>query len=403
MRILLLLAVVGAIAGIAVPNAKALGFEDAPCPPQPQLKVCQPQAEVGKFIEYAITGKGGCAPDSVTYSVIDGALPPGMSVNPGNGHVSGVPTQSGIYTFWLQIKDILAWEGGIFWCTTPDSSCNCARSSQWQFQIQVVQGVQIQQRQSTLPGAQVNQAYNMQFTANTTGLNWTVASGGLPAGLNLNSTTGLLSGTPTTVGEYHFQVKAATADGNRSDTQSYTLFVVEPLRIGNATRAQAEVGRPFERVLVATGGRGPYTWSATGLPAGLTFDAATATISGTPTTASDTSVKITVVDSIGTTTTQDLDLEVAERLSIKRGALPAAKVGSLYSFRLLTVGGVGPFRWSAATGLPTGVKLYGRTGRLYGYARKAGAYRFRVLVTDALGASSVRLFLLKVTAGTARR
>jgi hypothetical protein len=98
-----------------------------------------------------------------------------------------------------------------------------------------------------------------------------------------------------------------------------------------------------------------------------------------------------------------LYLPVADRLIVMRGALRSAKVGAVYSFRLTTVGGAGPFTWSVARGLPAGIKLNAKTGRLYGIARKAGTYRFRVLVTDSLGASSSRSFVLKVTAGSARR
>jgi hypothetical protein len=317
-----------------------------------------------------------------------------MSVNSGNGHVSGVPTQPGTYQFWLQVSDIPQWQGGAFWCQDD-------KQSQWQFQITVLAGLQIQQRQSTLAAAQLNQAYNLQFTASGgSTVTWSVASGSLPAGLSLNSSTGLLSGTPTATGEYHFQIKAS--DGPRSDVQTYTLSVVEPLRIGKATGV-AEVGRPFELALTATGGKAPYTWSATGLPDGLTLDVATGKISGTPTAATAGSVKVTVTDSVGATNTLTVDLPVVDRLTIKRGALRTARVGTIYSFRLTIVGGARPFRWSAAAGLPPGITLNARTGRLYGVARKAGTYRFRVQVTDALGASSSVSFTLKVVGGGARR
>lgn len=393
-RVLLLLAIAGAVAAVAVPNAKALGYEDAPCPPQPQLKVCKPDAEVGKPYNLPIQGKGGCTPDSVVYSVVGGSLPPGLSVSSSNATVSGVPTAPGIYQFWLQVADIPQWEGGASWCQDD-------KASQWQFQITVVQGLQIQQRQSVLPGAQLNQGYNMQFTASASSLSWSVAAGALPAGLSLNPSTGLLSGSPTAVGDYSFQIKAS--DGSRSDTQTYTLSVVEQLRIGKAVAPKAEIGRPFEFAPQATGGRGSYTWSATGLPAGLTLDSATGAITGTPTAATAASVKLTVTDSVGTATTITLDLHVASRLSVGRGALRSTKVGSVYSFRLTTVGGTSPFTWSVLRGLPTGIKLNAKTGRLYGVASKAGTYRFRVLVTDSLGASSSRLFVLKVTAGSGRR
>ena len=86
-RILLLVVVGCAIAGGFAASGKALGFEDEPCPPMPQLKVCHPPAEVGKPYSLNIEGKGGCTPDSLVYEVVGGTLPPGLSVNSGNAEI----------------------------------------------------------------------------------------------------------------------------------------------------------------------------------------------------------------------------------------------------------------------------------------------------------------------------
>jgi hypothetical protein len=236
-RFLLLLVVASAFAGVAVGDAKALGYEDEPCPLNDpvdhQLKVCHPDAEVGKSYSLDVKGKGGCTPDSVIYSVVAGALPPGLTVNQTTAFVSGIPTQPGIYQFWLQVSDIPQWQGGVFWCQDD-------KQSQWQFQITVVQGLQILQRQSALAPAQVSTPYSLQLTASGGTPTWSVSSGSLPAGLNLNSSSGLLSGTPTTAGDYTFKVTATA--GTRTDTQTYSLTVVEPLRIAKPAAPAAEVG-----------------------------------------------------------------------------------------------------------------------------------------------------------------
>jgi large repetitive protein len=396
-RILLLLALVGAIAGIAVPNAKALGYEDEPCPPQPQLKVCHPDAQVGKSYSLQIVGKGGCTPDSVVYSVISGSLPPGLSVSSSNALVSGIPTQAGVYQFWLQVADIPQWQGGAFWCQDD-------KQSQWQFQITVVGGLSIVQRQSTLTPAQVNKPYSLQLSASGGGnLTWSVAAGALPAGLSLNASTGLVSGTPTAAGDSSFQIKVT--DGTRSDVQTYSLSVVEPLVIAKPTAAGAEVGQSFKLELKATGGKAPYTWSAEGLPSGLTLDAASGVISGTPADVSTATVKVTVTDALGEATEMDVSLRVEAKLALKRTALPNAKVGAAYSTMLSRVGGVAPFQWAITSlkPLPAGIKLNAKTGRLYGAARRAGTYRFRVQVTDSFGLHSSLSYVLKVTRGAARR
>jgi len=76
----------------------------------------------------------------------------------------------------------------------------------------------------------------------------------------------VISGTPTTVGDYTFKIQVT--DGSRKDSETYTLSVVEPLKITHAATA-GEVGIPFEVTPTATGGRPAYVWSVEGtLPAG---------------------------------------------------------------------------------------------------------------------------------------
>ena len=65
--------------------------------------------------------------------------------------------------------------------------------------------------------------------------------------------------------------------------------------------------------MAATGGVGTLTWSASGLPAGVTLSAA-GVFSGTPTAAGAASVRITVTDSQGNTASQSYTLTVKSRL-----------------------------------------------------------------------------------------
>jgi Putative Ig domain len=394
-RRILLLAVVGcAIAGGWATSAKALGFEDEPCPPSPQLKICHPNAELGKPYALNIEGKGGCTPDSLVYEIVGGtSLPPGLSLNSGNADVTGVPTQQGEFRFWLQARDIPVWEGGKYWCTDD-------KASQWEFQITVVPALQIQQRQSVLTPAQTSTPYNLQLTATGgSGLTWSVNSGALPAGVTLNSGTGLISGTPTQAGEAHFQIKVADSSG-RSDVQTYTLPVVEPLRLAKPAPTVGEVGIELSVALAATGGRAPYTWSATGLPAGLTLDPASGVLSGIPTAAGPADLNVTVKDSLGLQTALALNLPVVAKLTLVKRALPAATVGSAYTARLRVLGGVTPRTWTAK--LPAGLRINARTGVISGTPRRAGNARITIQVIDKLGAVSKATFTLKI-AGGARR
>src|SRR5262249_20348793 len=260
-RLLLLIVAAAAIAGIAVPSAGALTYPDDICPVATGtvIKVC-PQGEVGKPYSYQIKGRDGtgCVP-YVTFKSI-GTMPPGLSIS-SSGLIGGTPTGTGEYVFFIQMQDIPASQGGIFWCADADST-------EKQFSITVIQGLQIQQRQSVLTPGQLTIPYNLQFTAVGGSPTWTLSSGSLPAGLTLSS-AGLLSGTPTTAGDYSFKITATA--GSRSDSQSYSMSVVPKLAIG-PTKNAAEVGVAFQFAPQATGGKAGYTWSIDGtLPTGLTL------------------------------------------------------------------------------------------------------------------------------------
>ena len=398
-RILLLVVLASAIAGGLASSASALGFEDEPCPinvdpANPQLKVCHPNAQVGKPYTLQIVGKGGCTPTYVSYEIVgNGTLPPGLTVNSSTALVSGTPTQAGVYKFWLQISD------------HPENWCADSKQSQWQFQITVDPSLQIVQRETTLTPAQLNTAYNLQLTASGAGsspLTWSVVpgSGSLPAGLTLNSSTGAITGTATTTGDYHFQIQVT--DGNRSDRQTYTLPVVEPLKITSSPAAAGEVGQGFDTTLTASGGKQPYTWAVangTTLPEGLTLNASTGAITGTPTAAGVSPVKVTVTDSLGLTQTVDLRIGVAQQLALIKRSLRTAKVRHAYTARLFATGGVAPKTWSISTGsLPAGLRLNAKTGVISGTARRAGTAHVTVEVTDKLGAVSKATFTLRVRA-----
>jgi len=84
----------------------------------------------------------------------------------------------------------------------------------------------------------------------------------------------------------------------------------------------------YSAQVTAVGGTTPYSWSATGLPAGLSINAATGVISGTPTTLGTSTAAITVTDSTNPThlqNTANLSITIVNPLVITTAALPDAK------------------------------------------------------------------------------
>ncbi len=136
---------------------------------------------------------------------------------------------------------------------------------------------------STLPNGAVGVAYSQGLTTDSgAGAAWAVVSGELPAGLQLDSRSGEIGGTPEQAGTYQFTVQATDA-GNvfRQGETTYTVTILERLGIA-ANLPVGRVQEAYGATLTATGGVPPYTFNVIGLPAGIGLDPATGTISGTP-------------------------------------------------------------------------------------------------------------------------
>lgn len=368
---------------IVVPAAWALRFTDDSYTPA--------VGETGKSYSWSFTGAGGCGPAlPYQYRPLNGSPPPGLTLDK-SGLVHGVPATAGDYSFWVELSD-----------ENPPSASWCVPSTaQREFTFHIVQGLSISQKQSALGVVALNAPWSLQLTASGSGT-WTVDSGALPGGIGLNSSTGLLSGTPTTVGDFTFKIKIT--NGSQSDVQTYTLSVVEPLKVTNATSAGAEVGLMFGLNPSASGGKPGYTWSiAEGtLPRGLSLDPATGTITGKPITPGSYPLKVKVQDTLGLSQTVDVPLVVAPRLLITKRPLKVAKIGVAYKGGFRATGGVLPRKWNLLGGLPgflpPGMKLDKKTGALSGAPTKAGVYRLRMQVVDKLGVKSAAGFILKVVA-----
>jgi hypothetical protein len=376
MRFIKVVVLVALLAGVFAGAASALDFNDE--------SEEAPIGEVGKVYNFKLLSHGGCFYAPYRYVVESGELAPGLKVsNFSNltGLVSGVPTEAGIFSAWIALKDV----------------CGNSAELLFTFEIWVRRwGIAT----DSLKPATVGAAYSSQIQDHgiTSNVTYEVTGGSLPAGITL-SPGGLISGTPTAVGSSTFTVKGTavstnpSADGTRIDSKTYTLNVSEPLVARVSPRA-AEVGVRYVGSLSATGGQGPYTWSASGLPAGLSVVAG-ASNNGTPTAVGSYPAQVTVTDANGNSKATAVTFRVAPKLVISTKRVVPARVGSAYSFKLSTKGGVGSVRWTIVRGkLPAGLKLNARTGRIAGTARAAGTARVTVRARDAAGGISSKTFVV---------
>lgn len=125
---------------------------------------------------------------------------------------------------------------------------------------------------------------------------YTLVAGSLPPGLSLNSATGNITGTPTATGSSSFSVRIDDSGAPHQSIVINCSLNVTVLAITCPTLT-LKVGVAVDVAVPVTGGTAPYTYSATGLPAGLSINASTGHITGTPTIPGSASYHLHVVDS----------------------------------------------------------------------------------------------------------
>jgi len=137
------------------------------------------------------------------------------------------------------------------------------------------------------------------------------AAVGLPPGLAVDPTRGVISGfTPTIEQDYVVTVSAMNSGGTGSNTLVISIQGLEVPKIVSATSATVKAGVPFQYSTVALGD--PITFNAEGLPGGLTIDKSSGVISGTLTDVGTFSVILTATNSRGRTGRQSLALNVTD-------------------------------------------------------------------------------------------
>ncbi|WP_435018239.1 Ig-like domain repeat protein [Tundrisphaera sp. TA3] len=162
--------------------------------------------------------------------------------------------------------------------------------------------VVIQAQPSTLVTPTAGSFYSQQITATAgSGTGYVFSATGLPPGLSI-SASGLISGTPTTPGAVPYEVTLTIVDSlETSVTLTYFMAVNAPIVASPTTLATPIVGSAYSQQITAGGGSGGgYSFSATGLPDGLSIGP-DGLISGTPTSTAPATVLVTITDCDGAT------------------------------------------------------------------------------------------------------
>ncbi len=259
----------------------------------------------------------------------------------------------------------------------------------------------------SLDVATVDSAYNETITVTYTGSGTlTYSANGLPSGLSINASTGVISGTPasgTNAGSPH-TVTVTVTDGTLSDTKSYTLVVnpaPEPPAITTISLPDGMVGTAYNQTLTAQGDT-PITWSISGgnLPTGLTLSPNGA-ITGTPSAVGTFNFTVTATNTVDSDSKAlSIVIKAASVApTITTTTLEDGTVGTAYS-QTLAATGTSPITWSISGGnLPDGLTLSGIT--ITGTPSVAGTFNFTVTATNTVYSDSKALSIVITAAPVA--
>ncbi|MFM2184773.1 MAG: hypothetical protein RIS55_421 [Actinomycetota bacterium] len=247
-------------------------------------------------------------------------------------------------------------------------------------------------------------SYADAVTASGTGtITYSVAVGySLPPGLNLNSSTGAITGSPTTNGVYTFRISATSVSGNTSSTLTTADLVLmvgqAPVLVSGDIDNQVSLAQQYESTLEVSGYPDPEYSVVTGaLPTGLSLDSSTGKISGIPTKTGTYEFAVRASNSFGEYTFDQLTIVVGAKPGDFSNLSPFELLkGQDFSTDLSVVSVPTPQYTIESGSLPPGLTLT-ENGIVQGKPTAAGAYTFKVQAQSWAGTTvsgSIRLDVL---------
>jgi PKD repeat protein len=349
-------------------DSRTLVLSVAPHPQQPAItSSLTVSAVAGASFSYTITATNTPTAFNAT------GLPPGLNVNLTNGAVSGIPTATGTFHVTLAAANNYGRDTRTLALTVSAPSAPVISSP-------------------LTASGQTGSFFSYAITASNqpTAFNAT----GLPLGLSINQSTGMISGTPTEPGTYGVTLAAANYGGRDTKTLTLTIASQPAPSIYSATTASTQTGANFSYTIAAT--NNPTSFNALGLPPGLVVNTSTGNISGVPTTAGTYAVSIAAANYGGRDAkTLSITVAAAPPPVITSTLTAAAETGKAFSYTITATNSPASFN---ALGLPAGLTVNTTTGVISGTPSVIGTFNVELAAAN-YSATDRKILVLTVVEG----
>lgn len=241
--------------------------------------------------------------------------------------------------------------------------------------------------------------YNWSLDSLISKTTWDVAASGKD---RRNFTISSSSGHTPTAGVDTFFV--SLVDNNATKVESTLVLTINPAlgAITGACQPNTTVNRSITPVTYkVTGGTAPWRWSVAGQPSGISIDAVTGVLSGTPTRSGTYTMIIHVIDGAGVDSSKTCSWIISAPLGSIAGACPPTpwEMGrSIVPISYSVSGGTAPRVWSVA-GQPGGISIDPSTGKLSGTPTNSGLFSLIIHVVDGSGVDSSKKCSWQVNSG----